>query len=148
MTTRMSITRVTNCRSRNKPSPSSHRFVLRSTFAESSQVALERLFSRRLSIRSEPVFEIPDPDPMLDLGLFDGDGDRRILMDPVDPIILTKHVQSPSYSFIETTCRDFDAMFRAVCIETRYSAGSERHTSILAFRFLFAKSLTSLHGRE
>ena len=66
-------------------------------------------------------------------------------MDPVDPIVLTKHVQSTSYSFIEAARRDFDGMFRAVRVETRYFASSKTHELvILAFRFSFAKSLTRL----
>ena len=103
------MTWVANYRLSNKSSPSSHRFVLRSTF-ESSQVALKRLFSRRLSVRSEPAFEVPDPNLVLDLGLLDGDRNRRILMDTVDPIVLTKNVQFTSYSFKETARRDFDSM--------------------------------------
>jgi hypothetical protein len=39
---------------------------------EASQVGLKRLFGRRLSIRSEPVFEVLDSNLVLDLRLPDG----------------------------------------------------------------------------
>ena len=61
-------------------------------------------------------------------------------MDPVDPIVLTKHVQSTSYSFIKSACRDFDGMFHAVRVEAGYLASSKRHARILALRFSFAKA--------
>ena len=66
---------------------------------------------------------------MLNLGLFNPDRNRRILMDRVDPVVPTKHVQSASYGFIETVRRDFDGMFRAVRVDTRYfaSGGDSEH---------------------
>jgi hypothetical protein len=75
-------------------SPPSRRFLFHSSNQESSQVALKGLFSRRLSVRGEPAFEVPDPNLVLDRGLFDGNFNSRILIYPVDPIVLTKNVQS------------------------------------------------------
>jgi hypothetical protein len=111
---------------------------------ESSQVGLKRLFSRRLSIRSEPRFEVLDPDPVLDLGFADGDRNHQVLMDPVDPVVLAKKVQSTTHSFIETARGDFDCMFRTACVATRYLATSERHPHILTLRFYFAIVDTAL----
>jgi hypothetical protein len=109
-----------------------------SSIQETSQVALKRLFSRRLAIRSEPIFEVPDL--VLDLGLFDGNCNRRVLIDRVDPVVLTKNVQATRYSLIETARRDFDGMFRTVRVETRYPASSKCHSGILTLRFSFAKA--------
>jgi hypothetical protein len=107
------------------------------SFEEALQIALKSLLRGRLSTGREPVFEVPDPNLVLDLGLFDSDRNRRILMDPVDPVVLTKHVQSASYGFIETARRDFDGMFRTVRIETRYPASSKPHARRLASSFFF-----------
>src|SRR6266446_7911692 len=79
-----------NSQTPNKRSQSSHGFQLSSGIEESSQVALKRLFSRRLSTRSEPVFEVSDSNPMLNLGLFNRDRNRRILMDLLHPVPLSK----------------------------------------------------------
>lgn len=76
---------------------------------------------------------------MFDLGLLDGDRNRRILIDRIDPIVLTKNMQSTSYSFVEAARGDFDDVFRTVRVETRHFAGSETHALILAFRFYFAR---------
>jgi hypothetical protein len=140
----MSVSWGANCRPPNRPSPSPHRLLFYSSIQESSQVALKRLLSRRLSARSEPVFEVPDPDLVFDLRLFDGDRDRRILMDPVDTIVLTKHVQSASYGFIETVRGDCDGMFRAVRVDTRHFASSQGHSRRLAFRFYFVQELDEM----
>ena len=43
-------------------------------------------------------------------------------MDPVNPIVLTKHVQSTSYGFIESARRDFDRVFHAVRVPAGYLA--------------------------
>lgn len=115
-----------------------------SGFEQISQIALKRLLSGRLSIRSEPVFEVTDPNLVLDRGLFDGNRNRRILIYPVDPIVLTKNVQSTRYSFVETARRHFDGMFRTVRIATRYFATSSGHARILAFRFYFVMVDTAL----
>jgi hypothetical protein len=123
----------------------SRRLLLHSSVEEGSQVGLKRLFSRRLSARREPVFEIPDPDLVLDLGLFDSDRDRRILIDRIDPIVLMKNMQSPSYGLKEAARCDFDGMFCAGSVETRYFASSKTHEVILPFRFSFATTL--LHFR-
>jgi hypothetical protein len=131
-----------------KRSPASGWFFFYSSIQEIPQVALKRLFGRRLSVRGEPAFEVPDPDLVLDFRLFDGNRDRRILMDSVDPIALTKNVQSASYGFIETARRNLDGMFRAVRVETRYPASAKTHIVTLPFRFSFARSLTRLRGRE
>jgi hypothetical protein len=97
------------------------------------------LLSRRLSIRTEPVFEVSDPNLVLDLGFLDSDRNRRIL-DRVHPIVLAEDVQSAAYRLIKTARCDFDGVFRAVRVETRYFASSETHAVILAFRFSFAKT--------
>ena len=81
-------------------------------FEETSQIALQRLLGRELSIRSEPGFEVLDPDSVLNLWLLHGDCNRQILMDRVDPIVLAKNVQSATHSFIETPSGDFDRVFR------------------------------------
>ena len=59
---------------------------------------------------------------MLNLRLFDRDRNRRILIDRVDPIVLTKNMQSPSYGLKEAARCDFDGMLSAVRVETRYLA--------------------------
>jgi hypothetical protein len=69
-------------------------------------------------------------------------------MNPVDPIVLAKKVQSATYCFIKTPGGDFDRMFRTIGVATRYFASSETHAIMVAFRFSFAKSLTGLMGRE
>ena len=61
---------------------------------------------------------------MLDLRLLDRDRNRRILIDRVDPIVLTKNMQSPSYGLKEAARCDFDGMLSAVRVETRYLASS------------------------
>lgn len=122
-------------------SPASRRFLFHSSIQESSQVALERLFSRRLSVRSEPAFEVPDPHLVLDLRLLDRDRYRRVLIDRVDPIVLTNNMQSPSYGLREAARCDFDGMFCAGSVETRYFASSKIHPVILPFRFSFAITL-------
>jgi hypothetical protein len=81
---------------------------------------------------------------VLDLRLLDGDPDRRILIDRVDPIVLTKNIQSPSYGLKEAARCDFDGMFSAGSVETRYFASSKTHEVNLPFRFSFA---TTLHFR-
>jgi len=129
---------VANCRLPNKPHPRRPRFVLRSTSEESPQIALKRLFSRRLCVRSEPVFEVPDPNLVLDLGLLDGDRNRRILMDHVDPIACAKNEQASRGSLEETARHDFDRVLRAVRVQAGYLASFQRHARILAFRFYFA----------
>jgi hypothetical protein len=118
-----------------------------SGFKELSQIALERLLSGRFSICSEPVFEIPDANSVLDLGFLDSDRNRRILMDRVHPIVLAEEVQSAAYSLIKTARCDFDHVFRAVRVETRSFASSETHAVILAFRFSFATNLTASGGK-
>jgi len=80
-------------------------------FEETSQIALQRLLGRELSIRSEPGFEVLDPDSVLNLWLLHGDCNRQILMDRVDPIVLAKNVQSATHSFIETPSGDLDRVF-------------------------------------
>lgn len=75
---------------------------------------------------------------MLDLGLLDPNCNRRILIDRVDPIVLTKNMESPSYGLKETARRDFDGMFCAASVEKRYFASSKIHSVILSFRFSFA----------
>ena len=137
-----------NCQPPNQPSPLSRRLLLHSGVEEGSQVGLKRLFSRRLSVRGEPIFEVPDPNPVLDLGLLDGNCNRRILVDRVDPIVLAQNVESPTYSFVKTARRHFDGMFRAVRVATRHFASAKTHMISLAFRFSFAKSLTRLRERE
>jgi hypothetical protein len=106
---------------------------------------LSGLFSRRLSVRGEPAFEVLDPNPVLNLGLFNRDRNRRILIDRVDPIVLTKNMQSPSYALKEAARCDFDGMFCTGSVETRYFASSKIHSVILPFRFSFAIAL--LHFR-
>ncbi len=81
---------------------------------------------------------------MLDLGFADGDRNHQILMDPVDPVVLAKKVQSTTHSFIETARGDFDCMFRSACVATRYFATSEGHARILTLRFYFATVDTAL----
>ena len=81
---------------------------------------------------------------MLDLGLFDGNCNRRILMHPVDPIVRTKNVQATRYSLKETACRDFDGMFRAVRVEAPYPASSKSHASTLASSFFFRQKLDGI----
>jgi hypothetical protein len=105
------------------------------------------LFSGRLSVRSEPVFEVSDPNLVLDLGFLDSDRNRRIL-DRVHPIVLAEDVQSAAYRLIEAAGGYFDPVFRAVRVVTRYFASAKSHMVRLAFRFCFAKSLTRLRGRE
>ena len=61
---------------------------------------------------------------MLNLRLFDRDRNRRILIDRVDPIVLTKNMQSPSYGLKKAARCDFDGMLSAVRVETRYLASS------------------------
>jgi hypothetical protein len=78
---------------------------------------------------------------VLDLGPFDGNCNRRVLMHPVDPIVLTKDVQAPRHSLKETACSDFDGMFRAVRIKAPYSASSKSHASTLASSFFFRQKL-------
>ena len=85
---------------------------------------------------------------MLNFRLLYGYCDRRILAHPVDPIVSAKKDQTSGYSLIESARRDFDGMFRAVRVATRYFAIAKSHMVILAFRFPFAKSLTRLHRRE
>jgi hypothetical protein len=48
-------------------------------------------------------------------------------------------MQATRYGFIEAARRDFDGVFRAVRVETRYFASSKTHAGILAFRFSFAR---------
>jgi hypothetical protein len=107
-------------------------------FEETSQIGLKRLFSGRLSVGSEPVFKVSDPNLVLDLGLFDGDRNRRILMDPIDPIVLTKNEQASRCSLEEAARRDFNRVFRAVRVPAGYLA-SFQHARILALRFYFAR---------
>ena len=133
------MTWTSNHRPPRKFSPSSLAFRLNS-IEERSQVGLKRLFSGRLSIRREPVFEVLDSDLVLDLRLSDRDCNRRILMDPVHPFLPTKNVQPATYSFIKTSRRDFDGIFCAVPVETGYPASSKRHAGILAVRFYFARA--------
>lgn len=78
---------------------------------------------------------------MLDLRLVDRDRNRRILIDRVDPIVLTKNMQSQSYGLKEAARCDFDGMFCAGSVETRYFASSKIHAVILPFRFYFAITL-------
>ena len=82
------------------------------------------MFSRRLSVRGEPAFEVPDPHLVFDLRLLDRNRNRRISIDRVDPIVLTKNIQSPSYGLKEAARCDFDGMFCAGSVETRYFASS------------------------
>jgi hypothetical protein len=77
---------------------------------------------------------------VLDLRLPDRDCNRRILIDRVDPIVLTKNMQSPSYGLKEAVRCDFDSMFCAGSVETRYFASAKTHMAILSFRFSFAKA--------
>jgi hypothetical protein len=74
---------------------------------------------------------------MLDLGLFDGDRNRRILMVPIDPIVLTKNEQASRRSLEEAARRDFNRVFRAVRVPAGYLASFQRQARILAFRFYF-----------
>jgi hypothetical protein len=74
---------------------------------------------------------------MLDLGLFDGDRNRRILMVPIDPIVLTKNEQASRCSLEEAARRDFNRVFRAVRVPAGYLASFQRQARILAFRFYF-----------
>jgi len=74
---------------------------------------------------------------VLDLRLLDRDRNRRILIDRVDPIVLTKNMQSPSHGLKEAARCDFDGMFCAGSVETRYFASSKIHPVILSFRFFF-----------
>src|SRR6266851_4915893 len=131
---------VANSQTSNKRSQSSHGFLLSSGIEESSQVALKRLFSRRPSTRSEPVFEVSDSNPMLNLGLFNRDRNRRILMNLFHPVPLPKDMQATRYGFIETARRDFDRVFRAGGVETRYFASSKTHAVILASSFFFRQN--------
>jgi hypothetical protein len=105
------VTWGSNHRPPSKLSPSSRRSLFHSSIQKGSQVALERLFSKRLSVRCEPALEILESNPVLDFRLLDGDRNRRVLMNSVDPIVLTKNVQSASYSFVQTAGRDFDGTF-------------------------------------
>ena len=84
---------------------------------------------------------------MLDLGLFDGDRNRRILMDPVDPIVLTKNEQASRCSLEEAARRDFNRVFRAVRVPARYLASFQQHADILAFRFYFAAANLNVQYR-
>jgi hypothetical protein len=111
-------------------------------FEELLQIALERLLSRGLSIRREPVFKVPDSNVVLHLGFPNGDYNSQIWIDLVGPIVPAKDMQATSYSFIETARHDFDSVFRTICITTRYSAGSEAHSPTVSLRFFFAKRLT------
>jgi hypothetical protein len=86
------------------------------------------LLGRRLPIRSEPVFEVPDSNLMLNLGLFNRDRNRRILMDLIDPIVRAKNDEASGYSLVEAARGDFDGVFRAARVEAK-----------LAFRFYFAR---------
>ena len=104
------------------------------------------MFNRRLSIRSEPVFEVPDPNLVLDLGLFDGDRNRRILMDPIDPIALTKNEEASRCSLEQAARRDFNRVFRAVRVPAGYLASFHRHARISALRFYFA--MVNLNARS
>src|SRR5208337_4063245 len=113
-TTRMSVTWGANCRPPNKRSCSSHRLLPACSFEEISQVGFKRLFGRGLSIRREPVFEISDSNRVLDHRLLDGDRNRRILMDPVYPVVCPKNEQAPRRSLEEAARRDFDRVFHAV----------------------------------
>ena len=112
-----------------------------SDLEETSQVSLKRLFGRGLSIRSEPGFEVLDPDSVLNLWLLHGDCNRQILMDRIDPIVLAKNVQSATHSFIETPSGDFDRVFRTTGVATRDFAGPLGHPHKLALRFYFVQML-------
>ena len=70
---------------------------------------------------------------MLDLGLLDGDRNRRILIDLIDPIVRAKNVQASAHSLVEAPSSDFDQVFHAVRIATGYFASSKAHTVILLF---------------
>jgi hypothetical protein len=68
-------------------------------------------------------------------------------MDPVDPVVLAKKVQSTTHSFIETARGDFDCMFRTACVATRYFASSKIHAVILASSFFFRQNLDGFAGK-
>jgi len=83
---------------------------------------------------------------MLNLGLFNRDRNRRILMNLFHPVPLPKDMQATRYGFIETARRDFDRVFRAGGVETRYFASSKTHAVILASSFFFRQNLDGFAG--
>jgi hypothetical protein len=86
---------------------------------------------------------------VLDLGLLDDDRDRRILMHPVDPIVLTKDEQATSYSLKETAFEriaphaGYFGVLResAPEIGTRWRSGVDSNSR---FRFFSAKTANFL----
>jgi hypothetical protein len=94
-------------------------------------------------LRFKPPFEILNADFMLNLGLADSDCNRRLsAAHLVDPIVLPKHTQALSHSFVKRVRRDFNDMLNSARVAVRYPAlAKTHHPMAYQIRRLFASAV-------